>query len=100
MCGLMKIQILNATGKVFEGAVSEAVLPGVDGELSIMDYHEPIFVALKRGWIRLVPLAKKFGLGILSNEGPRGQVQDLRPIKIQRGVAHMKGNNELVILVE
>ncbi|MDD2866433.1 MAG: hypothetical protein PHO59_03820 [Candidatus Omnitrophica bacterium] len=96
----MKIQILNATGKVFEGAISEAILPGVDGELSIMDNHEPIFVALKRGLIRLTPFARKFGFRVTTGAGPQAQIQDLRPIKIQRGVAHMKGNNELVILVE
>lgn len=96
----MKIRILNATGKVFEGAVSEAVLPGADGELSIMDNHEPIFVALKRGLIRLAPLAKKFGFGVLAGARQQGRIQELRPIKIQRGVARMKGDNELVILVE
>ncbi|MFA5315377.1 MAG: hypothetical protein WC409_05510, partial [Candidatus Omnitrophota bacterium] len=79
---------------------SEAILPGVDGELSIMDNHEPIFVALKRGLIRLTPFAKKFGFRVTTGAGPQAQIQDLRPIKIQRGVAHMKGNNELVILVE
>ncbi|MFA5315136.1 MAG: hypothetical protein WC409_04265, partial [Candidatus Omnitrophota bacterium] len=66
----MKIQILNATGKVFEGAISEAILPGVDGELSIMDNHEPIFVALKRGLIRLTPFAKKFGFRVTTGAGP------------------------------
>ncbi|MDD5020108.1 MAG: hypothetical protein PHH75_00665 [Candidatus Omnitrophica bacterium] len=96
----MKIQVLNATGIIFEGAVSQVILPGVDGELSMMDDHEPIFVALKRGFVFLTPLAKKFGFGVTRATGPQAHIQDLRPIKIQRGVAHMKRNNELIILVE
>ena len=96
----MKIQILNATGIVFEGAVSQAILPAVGGELSILDNHEPIFVALKRGLVHLTPLARKFGLGVAGAGPSEGQFQELKPIKIQRGVARMKGNNELVMLVE
>jgi hypothetical protein len=94
----MKVQILNATGVMFQGAVSQAVLPGVGGELSILDDHEPIFVALKRGFVCLTPFARKFGVTAGGRSG--GQFEELKPIKIQRGVARMKASNELVILVE
>lgn len=100
----MKIQILNAQAKLFEGIVSMAVLPAADGEMSIMDNHEPIFVALKSGFIRLVPLARRMGFAF---RGQAGQDQKhsterggIKPLKIQRGLARFTGNNELVVLVE
>jgi F0F1-type ATP synthase epsilon subunit len=94
----MKISILDATHTIFEGVVSEAVLPGVDGELAILDDHEPIFVALAKGNIYLDTLAKKraFRLGpVQEGVTPEG----IKPIGIERGLARMR-NNDLVILVE
>ncbi|MFH0940499.1 MAG: hypothetical protein V1840_01405 [Candidatus Omnitrophota bacterium] len=82
----MRISILDAQHTIFQGAVSEAVLPATDGEIAILDDHESIFVALGKGLIRLVPMAK---LG----------VHDLKPIRVHRGLARMR-NNELIILVE
>ena len=81
----MKISILDAQRALFEGVVSEAVLPGADGELSLMDDHEPIFVALNKGYIRLKPLAER--------------AEKIKPIHIHQGLARMR-RNELVILVE
>jgi hypothetical protein len=94
----MKISILNVQEIIFQGVVSEAILPGADGELSIMDDHEPIFVVLNQGFIRLVSLAKKMGFGF-GGSRQQATLQDLKPVKIHRGVARMF-NNELVILVE
>ncbi|MEK7849458.1 MAG: hypothetical protein AAB213_01355 [Candidatus Omnitrophota bacterium] len=82
----MRISILDAQHTIFQGVVSEAVLPATDGEIAILDNHESIFVALSKGLIRLVPVAK---LG----------VHDLKPIRVHRGLARMR-NNELIILVE
>lgn len=81
----MKISIMDAQRTLYEGAVSAATLPASGGELTLLDDHEPIYVALQRGSIRLVPIALK--------------KEELRPIAIQQGLARMK-NNELVILVE
>ncbi len=81
----MKISIMNAQHTLYQGAVSAATLPANGGELTLLDDHEPIFVALQRGAIRLVPIAQK--------------KEELQPIPIQQGLARMK-HNELVILVE
>lgn len=81
----MKIFIMNAQHTLYQGAVSVATLPASGGELTLLDDHEPIFVALQRGVIRLVPIAQK--------------KEELQPIPIQQGLARMK-HNELVILVE
>ena len=75
---------------MYEGAVAQATLPACDGEVTILDDHEPVFVVLKRGLIRLAPLVKSTGAS---------EVVDIKPIKIRRGMARMK-RNELVILVE
>lgn len=82
----MRISILDAQHTIFQGVVSEAVLPATDGEIAILDDHESIFVALSKGLIRLVPVAK---LGVPA----------LKPIRVHRGLARMR-NNELIILVE
>jgi hypothetical protein len=94
----MKIAILDVQHTIFEGVVSEAVLPGADGELTVLDDHESLFVVLTKGHIRLDTLLKKraFRFGPLPG-GPSGD--EIKSIKIQRGLARMK-NNELVILVE
>jgi len=81
----MRISILDAQHTIFQGAVSEAVLPATDGEMSILDDHESIFVALGKGLIRLVPVSKV---------GP-----GLKPIRVHRGLARMS-KNELIILCE
>jgi len=94
----MKVSILNAQEMIFHGVVSEVILPGADGELSIMDYHEPIFVVLSHGFIQLTSLAKKMGFGF-GGSRQQATLQDLKPVKIHRGMARMF-NNELVILVE
>ena len=94
----MKISVLDATHTIFEGSVSEAVLPGVDGELSILDDHEALFVALTKGYIYLDALVQKRAFRLEAEQegtAPGG----IKPIKIQRGLARMR-NNALVILVE
>jgi F0F1-type ATP synthase epsilon subunit len=87
---VMKIQILDPQQVLFEGAVAEATLPGAEGELTILDDHEPLFVVLKRGRIRLTPLVKATGAA---------EIVEIRPIRIRRGMARMR-NNELVVFVE
>lgn len=94
----MKISILDAQRTLFEGIVSEAILPGSGGELSLLDEHEPIFVALTQGYIRLTPVVRKIAV----RAGPSKETESKKtipPILIHQGLARMK-NNELVVLVE
>jgi F0F1-type ATP synthase epsilon subunit len=88
----MKVAILDAQHTLFEGVVSQAILPASGGELSFMDNHEPLLVALTKGYIRLQPVAQRTGT-IEEGAVHHG------PFLIHRGVARMKGN-ALVILVE
>ncbi len=94
----MKALILDAQHTVFEGVISMAVLPGNGGELSIMDDHEPIFVALAQGQIDLYPVVK--GLTFVSGPSEKTETQGrTEQFFINQGVARMK-NNELVVLIE
>ena len=63
---------------ILKEIVSEVILPGAEGELCILDFHQPIISYLKKGIIRIEP-------------GPS--------IGIKKGIARMEGN-ELVVLVE
>lgn len=94
----MKLSIIDAQHTIFSGAVSEAILPASGGELSILDYHEPAFVALQRGVIRLQLMSQK--VRGAENEKESSQPEELsRSFFVRQGVARMR-RNELIILVE
>lgn len=63
---------------IFREMVSSVVLPGEEGEFSILDFHQPIISCLKDGVIRIA---------------------ERSPIPIRKGIARME-RNELSILVE
>ncbi len=88
----MKVSIHNPERTLFEGVVSQVILPACDEELSLMDNHEPVLVALGKGCIRLQPVTQQL-------EALREQAVTYGPFLIHRGMARMKAN-ELVILVE
>ena len=41
----------NSENVVFEGSSSSVLLPGVDGEFEVLDFHKPIISRLKKGII-------------------------------------------------
>ena len=95
----MRVSVLDAQHTIFEGPVSQAILPGVDGEISLLDDHETVYAALAKGSIRLQPIAQKITKRFAaSTEGPLEEKR-IGPIFINRGLARMK-NNILVILIE
>ena len=69
---------IKTAAVILKETVSEVILPGAEGELCILDFHQPIISYLKKGVIRIEP-------------GPS--------IRIKKGIARM-GVNELVILIE
>jgi F0F1-type ATP synthase epsilon subunit len=76
---MFKISILDikTASSIFQGLVKYAVLPGEAGELSVLDFHQPIIVKLKKGMIKT----------------------DAEHISIKKGIAKMQ-DNELVVLTE
>jgi len=69
---------INTAAPIFQEMVSAVVLPGEEGELSILTFHQPIISCLKEGKIRIDSHA---------------------PMMIKGGIAKMQGD-ELVVLVE
>ena len=49
----MKITINNANRKVFEAEAREVVLPGEDGEFSVMDFHQYSLYRLRAGQVKV-----------------------------------------------
>ncbi len=73
------IEIKNAR-TIFENLALGARLPGEEGELSILNFHQPIISCLREGVIK-IDAEKPFF------------------ISIKKGIAGMNGS-ELVVLVE
>ncbi len=78
----MKVYLKTVFDEIYSrNDAREVVLPGDEGELSIMDFHQPLICRLTEGNVK-----------ILSS-------QKIDFIKIKDGVAHMEGNT-LKIMAE
>ena len=70
--------MLDAQDTIYRGMIKQAVLPGDDGQFSVLDFHQPFIYRLTKGNIFLDRIIQ---------------------FKIKEGVARMRGN-ELILLVE
>lgn len=77
---MFKVSVLDikTASAIFQKLVSQVVLPGEEGELSILDFHQPIISCLKEGVLRI------------DNDSS---------MVIKSGIASMQ-DNELIVLVE
>lgn len=82
----MKITIHSAIKKVFEAEAKEVVLPGEDGEFSVMDFHQPCLYRLRAGQVK-VSLRK----------AAAGEGEKIFPLKY--GLANV-GHDRLVVMME
>lgn len=73
----MQVRILEPKGKVWEGMARRVVLPAFEGEICVLDFHQPFMVELKKGYIRVLE----------------------KSILVKEGLAFMQ-NNELQVFVE
>ena len=78
----MKVRINTVFEEVYSAEAEEVVLPGDEGELSIMDFHQPIVCRLAQGIVRI----------IISH-------RSVKSIPIMDGIAHMEGDT-LKIMAE
>ena len=65
-----QLSLLEPKGVVWEGQAREVFLPAADGEMCVLDFHQPFFIRLARGRVRF----------------PGGDVP------VIEGIAVMKGN--------
>ncbi len=50
----MKVRIIAPQKILFEGEAKEIVLPGSDGELSVMNFHQACLCSLRKGQIKAI----------------------------------------------
>lgn len=91
----MKVVILDAQKVIYEGIAKEVVLPGEEGELAVLDFHQTLIARLKQGIIRVSEFGKKGSKG--GRRRKEGSKEDQIPIK--SGIAKMQGS-ELTLVVE
>jgi F-type H+-transporting ATPase subunit epsilon len=80
----MKVKILTPQIKIFEGEAREIVLPGEDGEFSVLDFHQPCIYSLRQGRIKI---------------GFKDKKLEKQKIFIKKGIARV-GLDTLDVLVE
>ncbi|MFA6079689.1 MAG: hypothetical protein WC779_08100 [Candidatus Omnitrophota bacterium] len=81
----MKVKIITAQKKMFEDEASEVILPGEDGEFSVLDDHQACLYSLRSGQIKILF---------------RGTVkQNEKAFTIRVGLAKI-ANNQLTIMAE
>jgi F-type H+-transporting ATPase subunit epsilon len=59
----MKVTIVTPQELLFEGEAKEVILPGQDGEFSVLDFHQPCVYALRQGQIRTISGARRASPG-------------------------------------
>ena len=55
----MLVKIISLNGVVYEGEARAAVVPGKEGQLTILSHHIGLITSLKKGRIRLKESAKE-----------------------------------------
>lgn len=88
----MRILVLNPWGVLYEGNAAEALLPGEDGELCVLDFHHPFLARLRRGSVQIL------GGWRQGQRVRRRPMVEFRML-VRDGIARMTGN-ELVILAD
>ena len=49
----MEVKIISHQNVLFEGESKQVVLPGEDGELAVMDFHQSCLCSLRQGQIKV-----------------------------------------------
>ncbi len=95
----MQVNILEPKGIIWKGRVKEVILPVEDGEVCVLDFHQPFLIRLRKGDVRF----SVFGFRPRT-QNPEPRTQHLAPstenrVPIQDGIAFMR-SNELTVFVE
>ena len=80
----MRVSVLEAKKVIYEGNSPEVILPGADGEIAVLDFHQAFLYRLRTGFVRIKG-------GEFSPEATQ--------VRIKKGLARML-RDELVIMVE
>ena len=90
----MRLTILESKKVIYRANAKEVVLPGEDGELCVLDFHQPFLYSLREGLVKVL----ETGLELSERETKTPQATK-QTIRIKNGLASMKGN-ELTVFTE
>lgn len=77
----MRAVVIAGRKEIYKEEVYEAILPGLDGEFSVMDFHQPFLYRLRKGTIKF-------------NEQKDAKSKLL---SIEDGIARFTGNSLMVL---
>lgn len=80
----LNLEVISKTGIVFSGQCSQAVVPCAEGEIGFMKGHEIVVALLKEGTLRVIGDNDKL----------------IEEIEVKGGYVEMKGDSDLVVLIE
>jgi len=78
----MRIQIITKRKPAYEKEVYEVTLPGRDGELSVLDFHQPFLYRLRKGLVK-----------IKENKSDK----EAKFLRIRDGLARFRENSLLIL---
>ena len=78
----MRALILDGREVIYKGEICQAVMPGRDGEFSVMDFHQPFLYRLRKGIVKIKE----------NDEQLAGRL-----ISIKDGLAKFNGNSLLIL---
>ncbi len=50
---MLRVALFQGRRPVFQGSARQVVLPGEDGEVSVLDYHAPMLCVLGEGTVQI-----------------------------------------------
>ncbi len=50
----MLLDIITPDAQLYSGNVTSVILPGIDGDLGVLNNHAPLITALKKGTISII----------------------------------------------
>jgi len=78
----MRTRILNGKETEYSGETYQVILPGLDGEFSVLDFHQPFLYRLRKGIIKV-------------QEKEKSEKEML--FNVRDGLARFRGNDLLVM---
>jgi F0F1-type ATP synthase epsilon subunit len=90
----MQVNILEPKGIIWKGRSKEVILPVEDGEVCILDFHQPFLIRLRKGDVRFSVFGSRLSV-LAEHRAPSTEHR----VPIQDGIAFMR-SNELTVFVE
>ena len=81
----MKITVHNFINKLFDAEAKEVILPGEDGELSVLNFHQACLYSLRPGQVKVIA-------------GRPGEDAEMR-FPLKKGLAKI-APDKVVVLIE